>query len=81
MKKGKLISILTLLIATTAAVAFTTSHPPRVNLYYFNSNNACVAAPFETINHSNKISLIIVYTDSNCKSEYKGTIWAKDSDQ
>jgi hypothetical protein len=81
MKKDKLISILSLFIAATAAIAFKASHPPRIDLYYFNSDKACVAAPFETINHTNKISLITVYTDSNCQSEYKGTIWVKYSDQ
>ena len=81
MKKGILIGFLALFIAATAAIAFTTSYPHRIDLYYFNSDNACVAAPFETINHTNKLSLINVYTDSNCSAEYKGAIWAKDSDQ
>jgi hypothetical protein len=81
MKKAKLFSILTLLIAGIAAIAFKASHPPRIDLYYFNSDNACVAAPLETINHTNKVSLITVYTDSNCQSEYKGTIWVKNSGQ
>jgi hypothetical protein len=82
MKKGKLIiGTLALFTAATTAIAFKASHPPQIDLYYFNSDSTCVAAPCETINHTNKACLVTVYTDSNCRSEYKGTIWIKNDDQ
>jgi hypothetical protein len=82
MKKGKIfIGMLALLIASATTIAFKTSHTLPVDLYYYNSDSVCKVAPCETINHTNKVCLIILYTDSNCRSEYKGTIWVKNDDQ
>jgi hypothetical protein len=82
MKKGKIfIGMLALLTAAVTAIAFKKSHMLPVDLYYYNSDSACTAAPCETINHMNKVCLMIMYTDSNCIAEYQGNTWTKNSDQ
>jgi hypothetical protein len=81
MKKSKLfMGLLAFSISALTAISFRTQNR-AIDLYYINSAHHCVAAPCETVNHTNKACLVRVYSDSNCRSLYKGRLWASDGDQ
>lgn len=80
MRKIKIfVGMLAFLAATTIAVAFN-NISSKQTLYYYNSNEACVVAPCETTDHTGRACLLIVYTDSACKTQYQGTTWTGEGD-
>jgi hypothetical protein len=77
MKKGKMIlSALVLFVALGAAYAFNTKTYPG-NLYYYNSDFSCVAAPCSTFDQgpANPCAVGTVYTDDGCANVHDGAAW------
>jgi hypothetical protein len=80
MKKGKMIiSALALFVALGAAFAFKSGTVPG-NLYYYNTDFACVAAPCATFDQgpANPCAVGTVYTDDGCANVYDGAAWVTD---
>jgi hypothetical protein len=78
MKKGKMIiGALALVVALGAAFAFQAKALPG-NLFYFNDDGLCVAAPCGTENEIGNICALTVYQDSECGTPYTETAYTKD---
>jgi hypothetical protein len=72
-----LIGLLSLLTAAATAIAFN-HRLPKQDLYYYNVDEACVAAPCVTENRTGKACFVTVYTDANCQTLYDGTVYTSE---